>query len=372
MFLTEVGHKMVKETIQRNHSYKDHLKGLADQAMTKGPWSVTAIEADNSKGGPHDYYSEGPYWWPNPDKVDGPYIRRDGVFNPDHFNHHKIAMRHVCKNVLSLCSAAYHLDETTYMDKASDLIKTWFLNPDTAMTPHLEYGQSIPGICDGRGIGIIDTIVFLELLMGVAYMEMMDVHGQVINDLKKWFRQYLDWLLTSNHGIEEKENGNNHSTWWTLQVMAYSKFVGNEEGFQEGLDWFKEKILEDQVDPDGSMPEELGRTRPFHYVTFNLMPMVLIGALGEVEGEDLWHYKTSKGVGIVEALNWMLPYYEDPHKWPYPDIDELEKEDSLIFSIGQRQLKSKRYGKLHESLVQDLPDQDPMMVKMFLPSFLWA
>lgn len=35
-------------------------------------------------GNKHDYMSMGRYWWPDPTKADGlPYVRRDGVVNPE-------------------------------------------------------------------------------------------------------------------------------------------------------------------------------------------------------------------------------------------------------------------------------------------------
>ena len=52
--------------------------------MKEGPWTVTA---DRPVGvtpdpDPHDYYSEAPYWWPNPDNPAGPFIRKDGQPTP--------------------------------------------------------------------------------------------------------------------------------------------------------------------------------------------------------------------------------------------------------------------------------------------------
>ena len=46
------------------------------------PVTVTAAGSPRSAGGPHDFFSEGDYWWPDPKNPDGPYIQRDGMTNP--------------------------------------------------------------------------------------------------------------------------------------------------------------------------------------------------------------------------------------------------------------------------------------------------
>jgi hypothetical protein len=61
----------------------DRLRRAADGAMKAGPWSVTLHRPKNTPAGLHDFFSEGPYWWPDPDNPGGPYIRRDGEVNPD-------------------------------------------------------------------------------------------------------------------------------------------------------------------------------------------------------------------------------------------------------------------------------------------------
>src|SRR5436305_1129232 len=55
----------------------------ADKDMSAGPYSVMHKKLTPPSGDKHDYYSVGPYWWPDPSKPDGlPYIRRDGEVNP--------------------------------------------------------------------------------------------------------------------------------------------------------------------------------------------------------------------------------------------------------------------------------------------------
>lgn len=72
------------------------------RAALKAPvLHITDVQSPRSTGGPHDYYSNGDYWWPNPDTPDGlPYIQRDGQTNPDNFNGHRIIMRQMRTNVV--------------------------------------------------------------------------------------------------------------------------------------------------------------------------------------------------------------------------------------------------------------------------------
>src|ERR1039458_4379832 len=65
----------------------DTLVQQADRELKTGPLSVMHKKLTPSSGDKHDYMSVGPYWWPDPSKPDGlPYIRRDGVINPDRNN----------------------------------------------------------------------------------------------------------------------------------------------------------------------------------------------------------------------------------------------------------------------------------------------
>ena len=64
----------------------------ADRMLKEAPVTVTAAQSPRSAGGLHDFFSEGDYWWPDPQHPDGPYIQRDGMTNPDNFVAHRQAM----------------------------------------------------------------------------------------------------------------------------------------------------------------------------------------------------------------------------------------------------------------------------------------
>lgn len=95
-------------------------------------------------GDKHDYLSYGPYWWPDPAKKDGlPFIRRDGEIYPDSRNDATDSIRlHKMAAAVETLALAWHFTrEARYADRAALLLKTWFLNPESRMNPHLAYGH---------------------------------------------------------------------------------------------------------------------------------------------------------------------------------------------------------------------------------------
>ena len=64
----------------------------ANQYLKEKPVTITASHSSRSVGGPHDFFSEGDYWWPDPNSPGGPYIQRDGMSNPDNFVEHRGAL----------------------------------------------------------------------------------------------------------------------------------------------------------------------------------------------------------------------------------------------------------------------------------------
>src|SRR5690348_8378515 len=71
---------------QNLNGFAGVVRQLADDALKSGPWSVTTTRPKDVDAKPNDYYSEGPYWWPDPKNPGGPYIRKDGERNPARFD----------------------------------------------------------------------------------------------------------------------------------------------------------------------------------------------------------------------------------------------------------------------------------------------
>jgi hypothetical protein len=188
----------VKERIQGgDKSYAKALAALdrdAREALEAKPLSVVDKEIAPPSGDKHDYMSQAPYFWPNPDTPNHlPYVRRDGRRNPEI---RKIPddtnMGRMRDNVETLALAYYFSDDEKYAAKASELLRVWFLDPATRMNPNLQYAQAVPGVNSGRGTGIIEstglTVVVdsIGLLAGSTSWTQTDQRG-----MEKWFDEYL-------------------------------------------------------------------------------------------------------------------------------------------------------------------------------------
>src|ERR1035438_7699274 len=51
---------------------RKRILAAADRYLKEKPITVTAAHSPRSAGGLHDYFSEGDYWWPDPQNPKGP------------------------------------------------------------------------------------------------------------------------------------------------------------------------------------------------------------------------------------------------------------------------------------------------------------
>lgn len=302
------------------------LREKADTLMSMLPVSVMDKEMVPPSGDMHDYYSMGPYWWPDPDTDDGlPYMRKDGIRNPERSKYDAPALNMMSEAVFTLSLAWIYAGDEQYASKAEEWLRTWFLDPETKMNPHLEYGQAIPGITDGRGIGIIETDELIDVAESIA---MLDYAGVFTRDerseLTDWYRDYNHWLLTSENGWEERMWRNNHGTSYDAQVAAYALFTDDEPVASMILDSVKIKRIENHFEADGAQPRELIRTKGMGYSVYNLLHHFRLAIIAEKYGVDLWHYENSKGGSIIKAVKYLIPFLDGEKEFPYQQIGGVE------------------------------------------------
>jgi hypothetical protein len=307
-------------------------------------------------GDKHDYMSQAPYFWYDSTKPNGlPYMRKDGVRNPeinkitDHRNLGELD--NTCK---TLALAWYLTGEEKYAAKASALLQYWFLNDATKMNPNLNFGQAIPGITNGRGIGIIETISLTGIADAVNLLKssksLTDKDNKSIHE---WYAQYLNWMLTSKNGNEEHAAKNNHGTWFYSQAIDFALFTGNTAKAKELAEESKKRI-DSQIDAAGKMQLELDRTNGLGYSTFNLQAWFRVATLAQHAGVNLWQYVNPQGASIRTALDWLLPYALGQKTWTYQQIGEYNKSNLYpLLSQAAAVYKEANYATLAGQLQTD-------------------
>jgi len=307
---------------------KDRTIQRAEKLLAEKPRTVTASSCPRSAGGKHDFYSEGPYWWPDPANPDGPFIRHDGLRFPGRFVNHDDDLRNVSWIVGTHTSAWLLTGKEKYAKAAMEHLRAWFIDTTTLMNPNMLYAQAIRGINTGRGVGIIDAGQLMDIAQSVLILEKSSVvSAGEIAQIKEWFRQFIRWLTTHPYGIDEMNAKNNHGSWWFAQVASYARLVGDEKILQHCRDKYKNTLLPNQMAANGSFPEELARTKPYSYSLFNLDAFASLLWIVSDKNFDGWNYTVPDGRGLSKGLDYMLPYLKDKAKWTGgKDVDHWEEQ----------------------------------------------
>ena len=291
------------------------------------PLTVTNSVCERSAGGPHDFYSEGDYWWPDPENPDGPYIQKDGQTNPENFVAHRLAMIRLSEIVARQTSAYLLTGDKKFAEATQKHLAAWFVNPETRMNPSLLYVQAIKGKVTGRGIGIIDAIHLIEVARSVEILEKNGVlPDETSSKVKDWFSEFITWLTSHQYGIDEMNANNNHGTCWVMQVGMFARLVGNKQVLELCRDRFKNVLLPNQMAPGGSFPLELKRTKPYGYSLFNLDAFMVTAEILSDRDNNLFAYSTPDGLNLQLGAEFLFPFVKDKSTWTYqPDVMYFEE-----------------------------------------------
>ncbi len=297
------------------------LRRRADRQMRVELWTVTIKPFAGHSGDKHDYVSLASYFWPDPASPTGlPYVLRDGELNPETHQYDRDRLDGMCEAVHTLALAYYLTGEERYAKRAADQLRVWFLDEPTWMNPNLEGAQIVKGKKGGNPWGLIETEELTRVIDGVALLQSSEAWpAEDDKRLRQWFAEYLTWLQTSEQGKQESAAPNNHGTLYDVQMADFALFTGRPALAKEILERAKTHRIGSQIESDGSMPQELVRTRSWSYTLLNLTGMFHLARLGEHVGVDLWNYRTTDGRSIRGALDWIFSY-DTGKPWEHKQI----------------------------------------------------
>lgn len=323
------------------HEALTHVLFNANEFLTKKPTSVVDKTQLPPSGNKHDFLSQTPYRWRNPNTPNGlPYIFRDGENNPEANSiPDKRNMDDMVYTVKLLSLAYYFTDNNQYASKAAELLRVWFLNMETRMNPNLNYSETIPGNHKANPSGIMAGSYLTNLLDAIGLIQNSpswtkeDQH-----EMELWFSEYLNWLLNSDVAKEEAQKINNHGTYYDVQVSSIALFLNKTDIAENVLKSTMHeltpatlastpKVMAVRIQPDGRQPFELERSNSLDYSMFNLIGLFKLASIGQHIGIDLWHYKTHEGAGLQKALDYLVPYALKNKSWPYQQNKRIWTED---------------------------------------------
>ncbi len=124
---------------------------------------------------------------------------------------------------------------------------------------------------------------------------------------------------------------NNHGLWYDAIRLMTAQAAGLGGRVREIAEKSVKPRFTAQVAADGSLPEELERTLSLHYSTFVLEALSTARNMALPSGVDLWRMPEAQRV-----LEFLLPYYEKPDTWPYPQIKPFERRRgaALLYEAG--------------------------------------
>lgn len=309
---------------------KSNVIDKADKYVQDPPLTVTDKTICRS-GDPHNYESLSIYFWPDTTKRDGlPYVGRDGAFNPEYkeydftrFNDFVSALRYL--------SVAYRLTrDVKYFKAFCRQLDVWFINDATRMNPQFEYSQLIPGRNNGKGCaaGVVDSYPLVDAIESIYLVDNTKSIGRRrLQKIRRWFRDFADWIATSGIGRESGTFINNIGAAHDITLYAMYHFAGKDRLANQAIINFEKERIDVQIEDDGRQPLELARPRAFTYSVANL--------------QYLMDYATIVGYvpdRVEKAIAFLSDYVDNKECFPYQEAGNWNSEAMKLRFLYKRLL----------------------------------
>ena len=332
----------------------------AECALVDGPYSVIQKTTLAPSGDPHDYWHPAPYWWPDPSKPNGlPYVKKDGqrvagtrMYEPDSGQYDRTRLQLMFDGTTALALGWYLTGRHDFASHGAALLRTWFLDPQTRMNPHLRYSQVRRGHNKDQGYksGIIELKDLYYVLDAVRFLEKSGALDAADSEgLKSWLRDYLGWLESSNQGRKEVAAANNHGTYFDLQTAAIAAYLGEPSKLRD-IFLRAQSRIEQQFTETGEQPDEMPRSVSQHYVFFNLQGWLHLFLLAKANGLPIGDWSNEPHARIAAAYRWIV--HHDMDNWPYKQPEPFDSQRLFPLVASALQLRMVSAGELPPSIAR--------------------
>jgi len=219
------------------------------------------------------------------------------------------------------------------------------------MNPNLNHAQCRPGHNVGYKSGVLDGRMMIPALEGSLLISgSPELSASELEGLKSWADDYFKWLTTSELALQESGSKNNHGSYYDVQALYFALYADNHVAAKNIAEEFLQKRVYAQIQADGTMPEEMARTRPLFYSIYNLHAMLLAGHLAEKVGVDIWEGSESDA-RLKSAVDLLVPYADSNKVWPHPTIGDLDRIELFdIIKMANRAYPTQNYLQFQDKL----------------------
>lgn len=317
-----------------SEAYKQ-VVSLANMRMKSGVVAVTDKQTSIS-GNKHEYESLSIYWWPDPKNLGGPYIAKDGEYNPEYKQYDFPRLLQLVENLRDCSKAFYLTGDLKYYGFFCHQLDTWFINEATRMQPDFNYCQFIPGRNGNRGNpqGMIDAYNFNDVLESIRLVHSKKSIGRKrMKALKNWFGSFAEWMQTSSYGQTAANFKNSQAVAYDVTLYDMYLFAGNQTARRQIRQSFYEKRVATQIEPDGRLPQELLRTKAFYYSISCIRHFVDFLTITIADGAMLDSLTLMK---ISSSIDFLTPYVGHQELFPYSEIGDWKGHEALFKTTVER------------------------------------
>jgi hypothetical protein len=348
----------------------DRILAAADEAMKpeRTVPSIATRRAIRSTGSPNDFYSEPEdFFLPVAAKAETPWARRANQLNPDSFTAHRTLVYQLGCTVAALTAAFVITGESRYAARAAEHLRTWFVAPETLMTPSLPLAQRIPGTPAGRPEGVLETVPLAEVARSIRFLANSDALSVAdLTVIRKWFADYATWLNESRTGGLARDMKDQHGSSWLFQSAAYAdanvKGITSDDATLSALRHrFHSSTLRAEINGTGVFPHVVSSLNPYRDCLLNLDLLCLACELLTTRFDNPWEFELQDGPGLRASIAFFFPAIANRSVWPYP-ADSAHFKDlpgrRIALLLAGRAYRHPEYVDLWRTL-QSLPQSAP-------------
>jgi len=194
-------------------------------------------------------------------------------------------------------------------EHAHRLVRSWFLDPATAMIPDGAYARL--SAVDSRRNVLDAAIDFRDLYPLLDAITLLQHSGCLSSaeqqQLQEWFDAFLGWLTEGSVSFIQQHSGTSACTWYHLLLLAVAAFLGRLDVAAQVFDNLP-GLLARQFRPDGMPASIIAGDRLRHEHLFNLQAWTNLVVLSSALGRDLLELRDSRGFNLKAAYAYALTH----------------------------------------------------------------